>query len=68
MASPHMRPARAAGFGRTIRNLLLFVVLVFVLAGVATVGLVYWEISTNLPPVDTSRPKREGAVAAPVIP
>jgi penicillin-binding protein 1A len=52
MASPRMRPARAAGFGRTLRNLLLFVILVFVLAGVATVGLVYWEITTNLPPVD----------------
>ena len=52
MASRRTRPARAAGFGRTIRNLLLFVVLVSVLAGAATVGLVYWEITTNLPPID----------------
>jgi penicillin-binding protein 1A len=52
MASPRTRPARVAGFGRTLRNLLLFITLLFVLAAAATVGLVYWEITTNLPPVD----------------
>ena len=52
MASPRTRPARAAGFGRTIRNLLLFVILVLAFSGAAAVGLVYWEITTNLPPVD----------------
>ncbi len=52
MASPRTRPARVAGFGRTLRNLFLFVVLVLVLSAAATVGLVYWEITTNLPPVD----------------
>ncbi len=52
MASPRTRPARAAGFGRTLRNLLLFVVLMLALSGAIAVGLVYWEITTNLPPVD----------------
>jgi len=52
MASPRTRPARAVGFGRTIRNLLLFVAVLLALSGAAVVGLVYWEISSNLPPVD----------------
>jgi penicillin-binding protein 1A len=52
MASPRTRPARAAGFGRTLRNLLLFVVLMLALSAAAAVGLVYWEITANLPPID----------------
>ncbi len=52
MASSRTRPAHVPGFGRTLRNLLLFIILMLVLASAATVGLVYWEIATNLPPVD----------------
>ena len=52
MASPRTRPTRVARLGRTLRNLLLFVALMLVLASAGAVGLVYWEITANLPPVD----------------
>jgi penicillin-binding protein 1A len=52
MASSRPRPRRAAGFGRTIRNFVLFLLLIVLVAAGITVGLVYWEITTNMPPVD----------------
>jgi penicillin-binding protein 1A len=52
MASPRSRPRRAAGFGRTVRNFLLFLVVVVVLAAGAAGSLIYWEVTTSLPPLD----------------
>jgi penicillin-binding protein 1A len=52
MAHPRSRPRRAAGFGRTVRNLLLFLLLTMLLAGAVALGLVYWELTANLPPVE----------------
>src|SRR6266436_5339655 len=52
MASPRTRPRHAAGFGRTLRNLLLFLTVLVLLSSAAAIGLVYWEITANLPPVE----------------
>lgn len=52
MAKLRSRPRRTAGFGRTVRNLLLFLLLTMLLAGAVAVGLVYWELTANLPPVE----------------
>jgi penicillin-binding protein 1A len=52
MAHPRPRPRRAAGFGRTLRNCALFLLLICLLSVGIAVGLVYWEITTNLPSVD----------------
>ena len=53
MARSRIRPRRAAGFVRTLRNCLIVFTVVVLLAAAAAVGLVYWEITTSLPPVDT---------------
>jgi penicillin-binding protein 1A len=52
MTNRRTRPRRPAGIGRTIRNLLTVLLAMLVLAGATAVALVYWEITTNLPPVD----------------
>jgi len=52
MASPRTRPRRAAGFGRTLRNFVVYLLLVVLLSAGLAVGLVYWEITSSLPPVD----------------
>ena len=53
MVSPRSRrPRRAAGFGRTVRNFLLILTLILALATAIAIGLVYSEITTNLPPID----------------
>ena len=52
MASPRTRPRRAAGFGRTLRNFVLYLVVIILLSAGIAIGLVYWEITTDLPPVD----------------
>ena len=52
MASPQSRPRRTAGFGRTVRNFLLFLVVVVVLAAGAAASLIYWDVTTSLPPLD----------------
>ena len=52
MASSRPRPRRAAGFGRTVRNFVIFLLLIVVVSAGIAIGLVYWEITTNLPPVD----------------
>jgi len=52
MASSQSRPSRAAAFGRTVRNFLIAVIVMLLLAGAAATALVYWEITSNLPPVD----------------
>jgi penicillin-binding protein 1A len=49
---PRTRPHRAAGFRRTLRNLLLVLVTALVVSVAAGLALVYWDISTSLPPVD----------------
>jgi penicillin-binding protein 1A len=51
MASPRPHPRRAAGFGRTLRNFALFLLLIVLLFAGIAIGLLYWEITTNLPPV-----------------
>jgi len=52
MARSRIRPRRATGFARTLRNFLVFLTVVLLLAAAAAVGLVYWEITTTLPPVE----------------
>jgi penicillin-binding protein 1A len=52
MANSRSRPRRAVGFGRTVRNLVLFLLLVVLLSGAVALGLVYWELTTNLPSVE----------------
>jgi len=51
MVTPRSRPRPAAGVGRTLRNLLLFLLVMLLLSGAAALGLVYWELTTTLPPV-----------------
>jgi len=51
MATSRTRPRPAAGFGRTLRTLLLFILVVVLLSGAVALGLVYWELTTTLPPV-----------------
>src|SRR5258707_15542313 len=52
MAAPRSRPHRALGFGRAVRNFFLFTVFLLFVSAAAAVGVVYWEITVNLPPVD----------------
>jgi penicillin-binding protein 1A len=52
MNHPRTRPRRTAGFRRTLRNLLLVVVAALLVSAAAGLALVYWDISTSLPPVD----------------
>ncbi|MFQ5665083.1 MAG: penicillin-binding protein 1A [Candidatus Binatia bacterium] len=52
MAGARPRPRRAAGLGRTMRHLLIFLLLLLLVAGATAVGLVYWDITSNLPPVE----------------
>ncbi|MBP1687584.1 MAG: penicillin-binding protein [Deltaproteobacteria bacterium] len=46
---PRSRLRRASGFGRTVRNLCLFLLAMALLAASAAAGLIYWELSANLP-------------------
>ncbi|MFN8627765.1 MAG: PBP1A family penicillin-binding protein [Candidatus Binatia bacterium] len=46
---PRSRPRRASRLGRTVRNLFLFLLTMVLLAAGAAAGLVYWELSANLP-------------------
>lgn len=52
MANSRSRPRRAVGFGRTVRNLVLFLLLMVLLSGAVALGLVYWELTANLPSVE----------------
>ena len=52
MVHPRSRPRRAAGFGRTVRNFCLFIGALALLSGAAAVALIYWELTTGLPPID----------------
>jgi penicillin-binding protein 1A len=51
MATSRPRPRPAAGFGRTIRNFVLFLLLIVLVSAALAVGLVYWEITATMPPV-----------------
>src|ERR1035437_1544322 len=51
MATSRPRPRPAAGFGRTIRNFVLFLLLIVLVSATLAVGLVYWEITATMPPV-----------------
>ena len=53
MAKPRTTPRPAFGFGRTVRNLFLFLFVMLLLFGGAAVGLVWWELTANLPAVET---------------
>src|SRR5574337_259043 len=46
---PRSGPRRASGFGRTVRNFCLFLIAMALLAAAGAAGLIYWELSANLP-------------------
>lgn len=52
MARQRTRPKRRGGFGRTLRNFLIFLFLISVVSVTLALGLVYWEITSGLPPID----------------
>jgi penicillin-binding protein 1A len=52
MGSPRIRPRRGRGVGQTLRNLFVSIGALLLLSTTAAVALVYWELTTGLPPLD----------------
>jgi len=52
MTQPRSRPRREAGFGRTVRNLVLVLLFAVLVASAVALGLLYWELTANLPAVE----------------
>jgi len=52
MSKQRTRPRRRGGFGRTLRNFSLFLFLIGSVSVGLALGLVYWEMSSGLPPIE----------------
>ena len=52
MAKQRMRTKQRGGFGRTLRNFLVFLVVIGCVSAAVAIALVYSELSSNLPPVE----------------
>ena len=46
------RPRRAAGFMKTVKHFFVFLGVMLLLSSAAALALVYWEITSSLPPVE----------------
>jgi penicillin-binding protein 1A len=49
---PRPQEHRSGGIRRSLRNLVLFVIIALVVSASAVLAFIYWEITSNLPPIE----------------